>query len=130
VPLVSNAADAAQVRHSGNAEADQRALEDNDLRALLGSQSGRRFIWRLLGQVGTYRSPFSPDALVMARDAGRQAVGQWLLGECGRVDGEAMLVMSREAAALQEQREAIALATRLDELNPRREDDTDANEDV
>lgn len=50
-----------------------------DLQWLMGSEPGRRVVWRLLDEAGIFRSGFSPDALTMAFSAGMRERGLRLL---------------------------------------------------
>ena len=52
-----------------------REKELNDLRWVMGSKQGRRFMWRLLSGAGLFRSSFSVDSAVMAFNEGFRNAG-------------------------------------------------------
>lgn len=62
-------------------ERRQREKSQSDLRHVMNSKEGRRFIWRLLGETGIYRQSFSSDPLLMARNEGERNIGLKLLAE-------------------------------------------------
>lgn len=68
------------------AEADRKELlkrnqATNDLKAVMGTQQGRRFVRRLLERAGLYHCSFSPQALDMAFAEGRRNQGLSLLAD-------------------------------------------------
>lgn len=52
-----------------------REKELNDLRWVMSTKQGRRFMWRLLSSAGIYRMSFSTDPLVMAFNEGARNAG-------------------------------------------------------
>ena len=57
-PLVKNAADESQVRQ---AEVKMKLLDEknfNDLKFILDSDQGRRFMWRVLSECGVFQTSF------------------------------------------------------------------------
>jgi hypothetical protein len=61
----------------------QRAIERDDLKWVMSNVKGRRFMWRLLGQTGLYKTSYRPDrqphdVLFME---GQRNIGLTLLGE-------------------------------------------------
>ena len=56
--------------------ADQEAL---DFKWLMGSESGRRIVWRILEESGVFRSSFHPTAMQMAFNEGRRNYGAQVL---------------------------------------------------
>ncbi len=53
----------------------------DDLRAVMSTVAGRRFVWRLLNEVGTFSSVFSASPTVHAHAEGKRAVGVALAAE-------------------------------------------------
>jgi len=53
----------------------ERESEESDFRWLMGSRRGRRIVWRILEQAGTFRSSFSPTAMQMAFNEGFRNYG-------------------------------------------------------
>lgn len=52
-----------------------------DLRELMGTEGGRRYVWRILLKCKVFDESFHPNALQMAAIAGNRDIGVWLLGE-------------------------------------------------
>ena len=52
-----------------------------DLRAVISTPEGRRFVRRVLASCGMRESTFNTNALVMASNEGRRSVAVWLEGE-------------------------------------------------
>jgi hypothetical protein len=50
----------------------------NDLRMVLESTEGKRFVWAVMSECGIHSDPFHQNALVMARTVGRQSIGHFL----------------------------------------------------
>lgn len=93
--LVKNAADSKQV-HKAKREVINLDLQNkNDLKFLLKSIEGRRFLWRLLGHCGAFSSVWEPSARIHY-NAGKQDVGHFLLAEITNADSEGFLKMMQE----------------------------------
>jgi len=60
---------------------NRRKLEqkENDLRDVLSSASGRRFVYRILEEAGVYSDGFNTNAAVMGFHAGKRNMGLFLL---------------------------------------------------
>ncbi|MCY1482363.1 hypothetical protein D9M68_159180 [compost metagenome] len=50
-----------------------------DVRAFMGTRSGRRMAWYLLSQYGVFQEGFSSNALELARYSGRRSAGLQLM---------------------------------------------------
>lgn len=81
--LVKNAADKEQVDKAKKQNKYNRDTELDDIRVVMGTVNGRRFIWRLLNHCSAYSTIFSPTAMVMAYQSGKQDVGHYLQAEIG-----------------------------------------------
>jgi hypothetical protein len=55
--------------------------EQNDLRWVMSTKQGRRFIWRRLSRAGVYQLSFNSDSAVMAFNEGTRKAGLELLDE-------------------------------------------------
>lgn len=55
-------------------------LEVSDIKWLMGSERGRRIVWRALTRAKVFTTSFSTVALEMAQAEGRKAEGYHLLG--------------------------------------------------
>lgn len=53
--------------------------EESDLKWLMGSKRGRRIVWRLLDQAGTFRLSFNTNAMQMAFAEGNRNYGNRVL---------------------------------------------------
>jgi hypothetical protein len=96
--LVKNAADPRQVGNAAKKEKQARELELADLRELLSTESGRRFVWRVMGYCKFGSDIWDPSSRIHFL-AGLQHVGNWLLAEVTAADEEAFFVMMRESQA-------------------------------
>jgi hypothetical protein len=79
--------------------AEARRVEIEDLRGILNSKTGRRFVWRLLERAGVYRTSFNNSGSITAFNEGRRDVGLFLLNEIHEVAPDAYLTMLKEAHA-------------------------------
>lgn len=67
-----------------------------DLQAVMSTVPGRRFVWRLLGQCGTFHTGWSPSAEIHLR-AGMRTIGLSLYGDVHAHCFEQYQAMEREA---------------------------------
>lgn len=89
--------------------------ERNDLSKVLSSLEGRRFIWRILSQAGIYKDMPVENPQLMARQAGKRALGLWLLQLVGDCDNEKLFQMMNEASLREKELEHLAKKHDLDE---------------
>jgi len=68
----------------------------NDIQNILNSESGRRFLWRLIGYCGVYRDVEGEQVDIM-KQLGRRQVGLYLLGILTDTDDEQVFTMMKEA---------------------------------
>jgi hypothetical protein len=108
---VKNAADPRQVKAAERNEKDKRELELDDLRALLKTAEGRRFLWRLIGQCRTFESIWTANAQIHY-NAGQQDLGHFLIAEIVEADEEGYLLMQQESYAAEKLRRQQADALR------------------
>lgn len=103
---MANAANRRKVEAASRQERAARAAELQAVSNVMATPPGRAFVHRLLTMTGAERElPFSPNAMTLARDAGTQSVGYWLLAEIRQACPEQELVMRREAALLAQRAE-------------------------
>lgn len=102
---MSNAADPVVIERQQQRAAFNAAEARLDLRHVLSTPRGRRFVWRVLAMARIYEQSFTGDALTTAFNEGRRAVGNQLLAELNDTDPDAFVAMLREqrAAASAEQ---------------------------
>jgi hypothetical protein len=70
---------------------------DEDLRNVLSTQHGRRFVWRMLEVCGVYSPVFTGEPLTMSHAEGRRSVGIDLIQEAQRVSCDTYVEMVKEA---------------------------------
>lgn len=95
----------------------QREREVADLVAVMGSPAGRRFVWKLLGECGLYRSSYHPSALIHFNE-GQRSIGLALLASLTADCPELYLTMQSEAIDAQRKladREAVDNSTNEDD---------------
>jgi alkylation response protein AidB-like acyl-CoA dehydrogenase len=78
--------DPLDIRGQERAEAEKKLrerlaqeAEEADIRRLMTSKWGRRFLWRLMDQAGVFRLSYAPDAMAMAFAEGNRNSGLRIL---------------------------------------------------
>lgn len=74
----------------------QRKQEIEDVRWLMSSPRGRRFVWRVLSKAGIYRTSFTGNSETFFREGARN-LGLFLLAEINDHALDDYVVMLREA---------------------------------
>lgn len=77
-------------------ERRKRERELNDMRSLLSTQAGRRFVWRLLEETKVFGSIWHPSAAIH-HNSGKQDVGHFVMGEVLAAREDALIEMMKEA---------------------------------
>ncbi len=95
-PIVRNAADPEQVKEGREKEKFGRMLELDDIRKILATDYGRRFVWRLLGKAGVFESVWRQSAEIHYL-AGKQDFGHFIMGEVVESNPDALVLMMKEA---------------------------------
>lgn len=80
----------------------RRENELADVRTLMGSPAGRRFLTRLLGQTRAWKLAWEADDRGTYYALGEQSVGFWLLEELRQADKRLALEMLMEKEAREE----------------------------
>lgn len=93
-PLVKNAADESQVKGAVQKKQLIDEKKNNDLKFILSSEQGRRYIWRQLSSCGVFQSSFRTSAEIYYLE-GRRSIGLQLLAEVMECDPEAYIKMSK-----------------------------------
>ena len=93
---MSNASDDKKVKEAKKSNKETRDIELNDLKVVLGTESGRRAIWRILERCGIYRSSFTGNSQTFMLE-GERNIGLFLLTEIEEADQDAMFKMMKEA---------------------------------
>lgn len=94
--FVRNAADKKQVKDAERKEDRKRELQLNDLRKILSSVEGRRFIWRVLEHCRTFASVWEASARIHYL-SGKQDVGHFLMSEVVEAKEDAFTEMMIES---------------------------------
>lgn len=93
--VVKNAADKKQVKEASRKVKDLDAARIEDLRAVLQTIEGRRFLWRTLEHCQVFGTIWHGSALIHY-NSGRQDVGHYLMDQITQADPEAMVQMIKE----------------------------------
>lgn len=93
--LVKNAADPEQVEEAKKKQSYRRDDELNDIRTVLNTPAGRRFVWRLLEKCGVHRSIWSQSALIHYQ-SGQQDLGHFIESEIVDADENLLFIMMTE----------------------------------
>lgn len=91
-----NAADEEQVKQARSREKRIRERELSDIRYLLQSPQGRRFLWKLMGRCKTFESIWEPSAKIHF-NAGQQDLGHFIMAEIIEADENSLLQMMKES---------------------------------
>lgn len=91
-PLVKNAADESQIRSAEVKKKIQEDNEHNDLKYILDSEQGRRFIWKQLERCGVFKSSFTGSSETYFLE-GQRNIGLKLLADVMACDPQAYLKM-------------------------------------
>lgn len=78
------------------ADATRELRRRDDFLAIMGSESGRRFVWQLMGDCSLFLPIYSPDHSEMSYKEGRRQIGLKLLADCNELCPELYLKMMNE----------------------------------
>lgn len=92
---VRNAADADEVKEAKKKEKFGRDLELADLKFLLSTEQGRRFLWRYLSICGVYTNSFTGNSTTFFNE-GKRLIGTTLLTEIVAADPDSYLKMIKQ----------------------------------
>jgi len=122
-PLVKSTTSKRQIRFAERKAKEAARQELEDLRAVLGSEVGRRVIYRFLQSTLVFKSIALPLELI-AYNAGRQDVGHYLMTLIEQADDTAIFTMMQEATVAKRkdarERDAVHVDTK---------DESDGSED-
>lgn len=74
----------------------ERREEYEDLRFILGSAPGRRWMWKHLSALGPFRTPFGTDPYLSYFEGGRQNVALTLIAEISAAAPDLYNLMQKE----------------------------------
>jgi hypothetical protein len=93
---VRNAADAEQVRRAEREDRLDAKMEIEDIKVVLSTENGRRFIWKLLDHCNVFRSIWESSSKIHYY-AGMQDVGHFIMSEITAADQDSFITMMNEA---------------------------------
>lgn len=93
--LVRNASSKKQVKDAVRKEKFNRESELEDIKEVLKSVNGRRFIWRILSKCKTFESIWQPSAMIHY-NSGMQDLGHFIMAEITDADAELLFLMMKE----------------------------------
>lgn len=99
--MAQNIADDSQVKEQGKKEKRIRSLELEDMRRILETDYGRRFVWRYLGIAGVFQSSFTGNSTTFFNE-GRREIGLKLLADVTDAKPDAYVQMTLEAKKSEE----------------------------
>ena len=94
-PYVKNAADTKQVKAAKEKEESRQERELNDVRHVLNSKEGRRFLWRYLGECGMFRTSFTGNSETFFKE-GERNIGLKIMSDITAASDEAYFLMMKE----------------------------------
>lgn len=94
--LVKNAADPAQVADASNRLLNGREKELEDIRLVLSTVGGRRFVWKMLDKAGLFKTSWHPSAQIHFLE-GKRAVALELLADLIEADEDSFVKLMAES---------------------------------
>lgn len=94
-PTVANAASEKQIKKAEVKGKDKRRQELSDIRTVLSSAPGRRLLWRVMEQCGTFSSIWEASAKIHY-NAGKQDLGHFIMAEIVEADENLLFKMMKE----------------------------------
>ena len=93
--MVKNAASEKQVASANQKEKFKRSEEIQDMRFVMNTIQGRRFVWRLMGHCKSFQSIYEQSARIHY-NSGKQDVGFYIMRETQDADPDLWLKMQQE----------------------------------
>ena len=94
--LVENASDEIEIGKANEIIKRRNLQNKEDMKFILRSQQGRRFLWRLMEHCKVFNSIYHSSSLIHY-NAGKQDVGHFILAEIVNSDENALINMMKEA---------------------------------
>lgn len=94
---MSNAGSEKCVKKMASREERLRHRQMDDLAVVLSSIHGRRLLWRILVECGTFKSVHHPSGSQVYYNAGKQDLGHFVMSEVIGVDPKKFMEMQIEA---------------------------------
>lgn len=91
-PYVNNASDEAQINNSKIKVKFNKSNELNDLKYILSTEQGKRFVWKLISRCGLFRTSFTGSSQTFFLE-GERNIGLYVLDLIMEADPEAYIKM-------------------------------------
>ena len=89
-------------------ETEHKRLRDiSDMQKMLKLPEFRRYMWKLMGDAGLFRSSFSQNAMTMSCSEGRRDIGLGILNDLNNADVNVFGQIQREYISEQKSKEAL-----------------------
>lgn len=94
---MANAGDESKVAEAGRKERDIRKREILGMQAILDTEPGREFLWRLITRAKVFESIWDGSAKIHY-NAGQQDFGHWIMAEITEANPTALVEMMMKKA--------------------------------
>jgi len=94
-PLVTNASDETQIKEAGKKIKFSRDQELADIKAVMSTFEGQRFIWRILSKCKAFGSVWEASAKIHY-NSGQQDIGHFLMAEIVEADEQALFKIMKQ----------------------------------
>lgn len=102
--LVGNAADEEQIKKAEEKVKNAKDIEFDDIRKVMSTPPGRRFVCRYLKFCGAFRTPFAMDSNSAYYQMGQQNVAFKIMGDLNEACPELYVAMINEDAMEQQKK--------------------------
>ncbi len=99
--MAQNIADESQVKQATQKGKRLRDVELADIKRILDTDFGRRFVWRLLGLAGVFQTSFTGNSTTFFNE-GKRDIGLKILADVSEAKPEAYIQMAQEAKQSEE----------------------------
>lgn len=96
-PFVKNAADESQIKYAQAKEKIQADKQHNDIKFILATEQGRRFLWELLASCGVYTQSAADSGSWTYFREGKRSIGLQVLTQITDADPDSYLKMIKES---------------------------------
>ena len=93
--VVKNAADPKQIKKGKREERNIRDVELDDIKEVLRTPQGRRFMWRVMAKCKTFESIWESSAKIHY-NSGQQDLGHFIMSEIIQADEDLLFTMMKE----------------------------------
>jgi hypothetical protein len=97
---MKNVADKSQVKQAEYKQKRMRDIELDDVRHVLSTPNGRRYMWRYLAECGVFQTSFDGSSRTYFRE-GERNIGLKILADINEAQPEAYVTMLKEAQEME-----------------------------